>query len=138
MLEINIRDRNKIITLVAPGKTPLQGRRGSSPYYYNSLDYLLAAAGTCIGGEISDYCRFNDLNPQIFENIYILFNNDKIIITITRPKDFDESHIDRIVRTISNCTVSKYLKIEIEVQWGFNETPTKELVKNEQKGCCGQ
>lgn len=123
--------------MTVPGKTPLQGRRGASLYYHNSLDFLLAALGTCTGGIISDYCRFNNLNPQIFENVNVATDGDKYIITIKRPKDFEQEHMNRLGKEITICTVSKYLSMPIEARWEVNETPIQELIK-EPKGCCGQ
>ena len=137
MLDIKIRDKNQIITLAVPGKTPLQGRRGSSLYYHNPLDFLLAALGTCLGGEISDYCRFNELNPQVFEKVNLALDGSSFIITIRRPTDFEQNHMDRLSRRLTSCTVSKYLSQGILVRWDLNEKPTQELIK-EPKGCCGQ
>lgn len=137
MLDLQLRDKNRVITMAVPGKTPLKGRRGSSPYYHNSLDFLLAALGTCMGGTISDYCRFNDLNSQIFENINLATDGDKFIVTIKRPEDFAKEHMERLGREITKCPVSHYLTHDVEVRWEFNEKPVEELIV-EPKGCCGE
>lgn len=137
MLDLQLRDKNNIITMTSPGKTPLQGRRGSGLYYHNSLDFILAAVGTCAGGSLIDYCRLNDLNPAIFSNIRLFFSDDKFIIAIKRPSDFEEVHMERIKSRLSNCTMKNYLAHPIEIQWALNEVPIEELIK-EPKGCCGQ
>lgn len=137
MLYVHLRNKSQVITMTAPGKAPLSGRRGHSPYYHNSLDYLLAALGTCMGGTISYYCRYNDLNPQVFESIRLSTDSDKFIIIIKRPKDLSKEHTERLTRELKSCTVSKYLSKEIDVQWEINDTPTQKLIK-EPKGCCGQ
>lgn len=137
MLDLQLRDKNNIITMTSPGKTPLQGRRGGGLYYHNSLDFLLAAVGTCAGGSLIDYCRFNELNPSIFENINLSFDNDKFIITIKRPEDLEEENMRRIENTLLNCTMKDYISRPMEVRWALNEVPIEELIK-EPKGCCGQ
>lgn len=138
MLQLELRDKNYIVTCTAPGKTPLKGRRGSSLYQNSPLDFLLAALGTCSGGEIVDYCRLNDLNAEIFESINLSLLDDVFVIYIKYPKDLDKSHLSRIEDKLKNCTVSEYLSKKIDVKWEEGTIPIDKIFKREKKGCCGQ
>jgi len=138
MIEIHIRDKNRIVNVTSPGKTPLRGRMGSGMFFYNPLDYLLTAIGICAGGQLIDYCRLNELNPIIFETITLLKEDNNYLIIIKRPEDFEDEHLWRIAKTLSNCAIASELKKDIEIKWEINEIPTKELLKLETKrGCCG-
>ena len=137
MISLHLRDKNQIINITIPGKGPLQGRGRSSRFYHTSLDFLCAALGLCSGGTIINYCRFNDLNPQIFESVNIAFSDNKFIIIIKRPQDFTQENMDRLTRELEHCPASTYLVFPVEVKWDLNETPITELIK-EPKGCCGQ
>jgi hypothetical protein len=137
MISLHLRDKNQIINMTIPGKAPLQGRSAHSPYYHNSLDFLCAALGICAGGNIVHYCRFNDINAQMFESIEVAYTDSQFIITIKRPEDFIQDHMDKIEKLLKNCAVAKELTASIEVRWAFNEQAITELIK-EPKGCCGQ
>lgn len=138
MLQLELRDKNYIVTCTSPGKTPLKGRRGSSLYQHSPLDFLLAALGTCSGGEIVDYCRLNDLNVEIFELISVSLIDDVFTIYIKYPKDLDSSHLSRIETKLKNCTISQYFSKSIEVNWEAGNIPIKKIINREKMGCCGQ
>lgn len=138
MIEVVIRDKNRIINVISPGKSLLRGRVSHSPFFHNPLEFLLTSLGVCIGGKLHDYCRFNSIDAAIFESIYIINEENNFLIIIKRPKDFSEDHQSRIERQLTNCTISKELVRPIKVKWELNELSTEDLVKKESKrGCCG-
>lgn len=140
MLQLELRDKNYIVTCTSPGKvkTPLKGRRGSSLYHHSPLDFLLASLGTCSGGEIVDYCKLNDLDVETFESITIALIDDIFTIHIKYPKFLEEKHRQRMTNRLENCTVSEYLSKDIEIKWEESNIPIEEIEKRERKGCCGQ
>jgi hypothetical protein len=131
--------------MISPGKTFLRGRTGTSTFFYNPIEYLQASLGLCIGGKLIDYCRFNDLNPAIFQSVIINTKAKKFdldldthIVTIQRPETLDKEHLNRIENEITNCTIAKQLINPIVVEWTTNDIPIEELIKEEKKGgCCG-
>jgi uncharacterized OsmC-like protein len=137
MIEISIKDKNRLIILNVVGKTPIRGRISSNNYFHTPLELLLSALGLCIGGKINDYCRLNELNPAIFEQIAVGLEENKFIVFIKRPEDFNPEHIERISTEISYCTIAQELKKEVTVRWELNNTPTKELLKPVEQPCCG-
>lgn len=137
MIKVDLRDKNQIVTLTTPGKIPIQGRTGGSPFFHNSIDLLLSALGLCIGGKIVEYCRFNDLNVQIFEAIACAHEKNWWEIWISKPKDLDEKHVSRLENQLKNCTVGKELINPVKVIWSDNESPIEELLKETKTKCCG-
>lgn len=137
MIKIGLRDKNRIIILEAVGKAPIRGRTSSSPYFHSPLELLLSSLGLCVGGNILDYCRFNDLNARIFEEIIVFLDGSHFIINIKRPKDFSKENEERLQRTIEACQIAKELSRDVKVVWGENSTPTEELVKELPISCCG-
>jgi uncharacterized OsmC-like protein len=137
MVDISLRDKNRIIVLNVVGKAPIRGRISSNNYFHTPLELLLSALGLCVGGKINDYCRLNDLNPAIFEKISVHLEDGKFFVTIKRPEDLEQEHITRIGSEVSFCTVAQELKKEVTVRWELNNTPTKELLKTVEQPCCG-
>ena len=137
MIKINLRNQNRIILLEAVGKTPIRGRASASPYFYSPLELLLSALGLCVGGTIIEYCRLNDINVNIFEEVMVLLDPLNFIINIKRPKDFDKETQERLQRTIEACQIAKELSRKIKIVWGENSIPTEELLKELPKTCCG-
>ena len=143
MVNINIRDNNNLINLTIPGKTPIRGRTAPNSYFHTPLELLLSALGLCIGGIINNYCRMNDINPKIFENINVTLgssdvNKGSFCVEIKHPRDFDHEHIVRLSDEISNCVIAKELKKELVTHWTYNETTTEELIKKTvDEPCCG-
>lgn len=137
MIEVHIRDKNKLIGMIHPGKMLLRGRTGHSAFFYNPVEYLQAALGLCIGGKIVDYCRFNDLDPKIFQSVVVNTKDSAHVITIQHPESLEEEHFDRIKRELVNCTIAKQLTTPVELEWTLNDIPLEELVKEEKGGCCG-
>ena len=137
MIKINLRDKNRIIILDAPGKPPIRGRTSSSPYFHTPLELLLASLGLCVGGNIVDYCRLNDLNVNIFEEIQVYLDYVNFIINIKKPKDFDPKHQQRMETLLNSCLIAKELAKGIKIVWGDNATPTEELIKAIPTKCCG-
>jgi uncharacterized OsmC-like protein len=137
MVEIQLRDKNRLVVLNVVGKTPIRGRISPNIYFHTPLELLLTSLGLCVGGKINDYCRMNELNPAVFEKIIATLRDDKFLILIQRPKDFDPVHISRISDEITNCTIAKELKKEVTIEWSLNTTPTIELLKLVEQPCCG-
>lgn len=137
MIKVGLRDKNRIVVLDVPGKTPIRGRTSDSLYFYSPLELLLASLGLCVGGNILDFCRFNDLNVAIFEEINVYLDYQDIVINIKKPKDFDETYQKRLESIINACNIAKELSRNIKIVWGDNNTPTIELIKEKPKSCCG-
>ena len=136
-MKVLLRDYNELITITEVGKAPIRGRISSNQYFHTPLELLLSALGLCIGGIINHYCRMNEINPAIFEEIIVDKNNEYKVF-IKRPNDFDISHIVRMSTEIENCNIAKELNSKIEIEWLINSTPTPELLKEPAKPCCGQ
>jgi uncharacterized OsmC-like protein len=135
MVKVSLRDKNQLITLECLGKVPIRGR-ASSTYFHSPLDLLLSSIGLCIGGTIVNYCRLNNLNVAQFEEVQVLYQEEKFIILIKRPQDFLQEHQDQLTRDISACNISRELKKELQVRWEYNTIPLQELLKEPSKGCC--
>lgn len=137
MVEIQLRDKNRLVLLNVVGKTPIRGRISPNIYFHTPLELLLSALGLCIGGKINDYCRMNNLNPAVFESIVVGFNSGQFVVVIKRPDDFEGIHIRRMTKEITDCTIAQELKREVIVNWEFNITPVVELLKEVEQPCCG-
>lgn len=139
MITVLARDKNRIVTLSAPGKAPIRVRPSSSPYFWTPMELLCGSVGSCVGGIIVDYCRYNDLDPRIFEFIGADLKDSKIVITLQHPKDLSSEHLSRLSSKISNCEVSKLLVFPIEITLLENSISTKELTDDskQSRSCCG-
>jgi len=137
MVEVSLRDNNQIINLLVVGKAPIRGRISSSPFFHSPLELLLSALGLCIGGKINDYCRMNDLNPSIFEQILIDYDSLNYIVNIKRPENLSQEHISRLRNEIINCNVARELHKEVKVKFELNTVPVEELIKKPTQRCCG-
>jgi hypothetical protein len=139
MIDIEARDKNRIVTVSLPGKTPIKIRPSSSLYFWNPVELLCGAVGGCIGGIVVDYCRYNDLDPKIFEFLGIDLKDKKIIVVLKHPKELEKEHLTRLSAQITTCEVSKMLLFPIEIQLLENTISTKELINagESRKGCCG-
>ena len=87
MILIEIRDKNRLVTLSVPGKTPIRSRDGA--YFYNSMELVCVAVGSCFGKELANYCYLEKINPNIFESISFPMENGQVKIHFSHPKDFD-------------------------------------------------
>lgn len=136
MIDIEIRDKNRLVTLSVPGKTPIRSRGG--PFFHNSMELLCVAVGSCFGKELSNYCYLEGINPRIFESIKITMENHQIKIHLSHPKDFDQEQLDEIVRMARTCPVAKQLSRGVEIELHENSIPTEDLVdESKNAGCCG-
>ena len=136
MITVNLRDNNSIINLNCDGKIAIRGKTLFNQYFHTPIDLLLSSIGLCIGGELINYCRVNDLNVQLFESISIDYLNESFILNISCPEDFDKNHINYLTRILSNCTISKELKKEINITWNKNILKSEELIRTK-RSCCG-
>jgi len=139
MIEIEARNKNRIVTAVSPGKAPIRIRPSASMYFWNPMELLCAAVGGCLGGILVDYCRYNELNPAIFELLSTDLKDGKIIATLQHPKEIDQEHLSRITQKMRNCEISRMLNKEIEINLIENSTPVEVLTNESRraKGCCG-
>lgn len=136
-ININIRKDSRIITLDAPGKTPIMSR-GASQYFYNSMELLCVAYGACFGKELWNYCYLNNINVDIFESIEVTMEDNDIIITVQHPEDLDDETIDNIKYYATHCSISKLLKIEPKIELKINDTPKEKIVDElHKRRCCG-
>lgn len=138
MIEVILRDKNNLISISVPGKAIIRGRTSQSQFFHTPLELLLSSLGLCVGGLINHYCRMNNLNPAIFEQITIESEESLFKITISHPKDLDPEHISRLGSEISLCNISKELKRDIAIIWSKNTISTAELLSRvKEKSCCG-
>ena len=137
MVEVNIRNKNSIVNLIVVGKVAIRGKTAANLYFHTPLELLLSSLGLCIGGKINDYCRLNDLNPAIFEQISLNYDGSNFIVYIKHPEDLDKEHIERIHNEITYCTIAQELKKEVKVKFSLNTIPKEELLKVVEQPCCG-
>jgi len=139
MIKIQARDKNRIVTAIVPGKMPIKIRPGASLYFWSPMEMLCGAVGGCVGGIVVDYCRYNNLDPSIFEFLGTDLDEGQITITLQHPKDLEKEHLDRLVNQIESCEISKMLNNSLKIKLIHNTTSTKELTDESKriKGCCG-
>lgn len=136
MIDIEIRDKNRLVTLSVPGKTPIRSRGG--PFFYNPMELLCVAVGSCFGKHLAEHCYLENINPRIFESIKITMEYGQIKIHLSHPKDFDQEQLDEIVRMARTCPVAKQLSRGVEIELHENSVPTEDLVdESKNTGCCG-
>lgn len=137
MVEVNIRDKNRIITLLTPGKAPIKSRSGGM-FFYNSMELLCISIGACFGGELQKYCQYEDINPSSFESISIKMDNFKPRIILQYPKEMSKEVLDDIRRMARTCQISKLLKEPVEIELAENSIPTERLIdETKPRPCCG-
>lgn len=136
MIDIQIRDRNNIVTLSVPGKTPIRSSGGT--FFYSSMELLCISLGSCFGKELVRYCSFEKINPRVFESIKVSMKNYTPYIIVSHPKDFDPKHIEAIESIASTCKVAKMLVPAVGIRFVENTISTEDLVdETKNTGCCG-
>jgi len=137
MIDIKLRDKNRIVTLSVPLKTPIQSRNGS-PYFYNSMELLCVAVGSCFGKELVQYCAEEKINPRTFESIKVTMENFTPRIILSHPSDMPKGILDNIGVLARNCSVAKLLRNGVEIEFIINQTSTADLVdESKNTSCCG-
>ncbi len=137
MIDVEIIDKNRIVTLSSPAKTPIRSRNGS-PYFYNSMELLCVAVGSCFGKELVQLCTERAINPRVFESIKVTLEDFKPKIILSHPKDMDEAVLKDISLIARTCPVAKLLSRGVEIEFILNDTPTKDLVdESKNTSCCG-
>jgi len=137
MIDVEIQDRNRIVTLSVPAKTPIRSRNGS-PYFYNSMELVCIAVGSCFGKELVQLCMENNVNPRVFESIKITMENFIPKIVLSHPKDMDKAMLKDINLIARTCPVAKLLCSGVEIEFIVNDTPTEDLVdESKDTSCCG-
>jgi len=138
MISLDLRDSNHLMVLSSPNKTPIISSMGLSMSYYNSMELLCITYASCFGKHLHQYCRYNNLNPETFENINVDMDNFKLILNIKHPKLTEEQKKD-IISLSTNCDIYKnFLKCEIIVNMIENEKQIKEILENKtRRTCCG-
>ena len=137
MIIIDIRDRNLLVTLSVPAKAPIKTRPGS-PYFYNSMELLCIALGSCFGGELVKLCSAHKVNPSVFESIQITMENFIPKITVQHPKDLAPELISDIVDASKHCQISKMLVQPPEISFIENTLSVEVLVDETKRNkCCG-
>ena len=137
MIDIEIRDKNQIVILSTPMKTPIRSRTGSA-YFYNPMELLCVAVGSCFGKELVQHCKDEKINPKIFESIKITIENFTPKIIISHPKDMKEEQLKTISILARTCPIAKMLTKEVEIVFIKNNTPVEDLVdESKHTPCCG-
>jgi uncharacterized OsmC-like protein len=137
MINIELRDNNRIVTLSSPMKTPIQSRNGSS-YFYNSMELVCIAVGSCFGKELVQYCAEEKINPRVFESIKVTMENFTPRIILSHPSDMQQGILDNISLIARNCPVAKLLRNGVEIEFIENQTSTADLVdESKNTSCCG-
>ncbi|MCK9429013.1 MAG: hypothetical protein M0R17_03245 [Candidatus Omnitrophica bacterium] len=135
MITVNLRDKNNIINITSVGKVPIRGKTSSNLYFHTPLELLLSSLGLCVGGHIISFCRINNINVNIFEEIVLLKDQD-YILNISCPIDFSEENKNLLRLELEYCQIAKELKNKLIVNFKTNKTKTEELLK-QPKSCCG-
>ena len=137
MIDIEIRDRNKIVTLSVPTKAPIRSSSGSQ-YFYNSMELLCIAVGSCFGKEMVHYCAEKEINPRVFESVKVTMENFIPIIILSHPKDMDPELLKDISLIARTCPIAKLLQRGVEIKLVENNIPTEDLIdETKNSGCCG-
>jgi hypothetical protein len=136
MIKVDIRNGNRIVILDTPGKTPIRSRR-SSLYFHNPMELLACSLGSCIGSQILDLCRFEDVDPRIFESIHITIENKQPKILIQVPDNIDPEFQKILEARVTGCEIANVLKIGPVVEFTPNDRSTEELIKPIASSCCG-
>jgi len=134
MINLNLRNTNNIVTITIPGKTPLK-TRSNGMFFWNSIELLEGSIGSCIGKIIIDYCRYNDIDCAIFNDVSVT-KDDNFKVNIPYPKDLDKIHLERLKNQIITCPVTSLIKIPIDIIFIENDKLIKDI-KIESKSCCG-
>lgn len=125
------------MTLSVPAKTPIKTRSGS-PYFYNSMELLCMALGSCFGGELVKLCSAHKVNPSVFESIQITMENFIPEIIVQRPKDLAPELISEIVDISKYCPISKMLAQPPTIKFIENLLPIEILIDETKRSkCCG-
>ena len=137
MINIDVRDRNLLVTLSAPAKSPIKARSGSG-YFYNSMELVCVALGACFGGQLVKLCTHYKVNPASFESLQITMENFVPTIIIQHPKDISEEFRKEIEYEATHCPVSKMLMRTPEVKFIENTVPVEILIDETKRStCCG-
>ena len=138
MIELNLRDRNNIVGLVAPGKSPIRSSSGGSPFFYSSMELLCIALGSCFGGEMVRFCARNAINPAVFESISLTMEEFIPTIIVQHPTTLTKEQLDEIVYLGTHCKVSSLLRDPPKIKLIENTLPIEILVDETKKpSCCG-
>lgn len=141
MINIEVRDKNKIITLTKAGSAPIKSRTGATMFFWHPVELLCAALGACAGGALSDYCRFHDIDPAVFESFAVTKADNEYIMTLQHPSDIPEDDLKHIEMRLTGCEVARTLAKDNKVTLEFikNSIPTEKLKKMDisKGGCCG-
>ena len=138
MVEIKLRNNNNIITLLVPGKIPLQSSQGLNHFSANEL--LCSSIGSCVGRTLVIHCAQNSINIKILETILVSMNNNCITILIKYANDIDKDIITSIEKKVKSCELVTSLSksFDIEVEMIRSEFDKKKLQKQNTKKCCGE
>lgn len=137
MITIEVRDRNHIVTLSSPGKSPIRSSQGSQ-YFYNPMELVCVSVGSCFGKELVQYCIESNINSRVFESIVVTMENFTPKIILSHPADMNKTSLKDISLIARSCPVAKMLSRGVEIELVVNDTPTKDLVdESKNTSCCG-
>jgi uncharacterized OsmC-like protein len=137
MISIDIRDRNLLVTLTVPAKTPIRARSGSA-YFYNSMELICVALGACFGGELVKLCSQHTVNPLVFESLSVNMENGIPILIVQHPKNLSQDLLNDIKYAATHCSVANMLKNQPELRLIENTIPVEILTDETKRStCCG-
>lgn len=137
MIQVDLRDNNRIIMLNSDGKVPIRARQGS-PMFHNAMDLLACSVGTCIGNHILRCCHYESVTPSIFKSIYVTIDNFKVEVILEHASDTDEKFLNNVITRIKRCEVASMLKDGVNVKSIVSKEKLEELEKRPRQKCCGQ
>jgi len=134
MVNVKLLHNNFIVNLEAPGK-PVIKSSASGMMFFNSMELLCVALGSCIGKHLVRHCAQNKINIELFESIAIDMNNNDFIVNAQYPKIVTEEQLKDIEYVITHCDISKLLTSEIKVNFSLNKIDPD--ITRTRKPCCG-
>lgn len=137
MINIDIRDRNTLITLSSPGKSPIIASSGSSPSFYNAMELLCISYAACYAKHLVRYCMEHDIQVKSFQQLSVSMEDGNIILYIKHSKKLDTEKIKDIHDLATTCDIYKsFLKCKVQVHMDINE---ENFIERESKtnSCCG-
>lgn len=136
MIYIQLRNKNRIVAAVVPGKAPIRACN-SSAFFHNSMELVCITVGVCFGGELVRYCSANNVDLRVFESIVVTMDSFIPKIILSHPKNFPANQLDDIKYLAIGCQVAKMLRDGVRIEFLENLSAIETLIDDTKRGCCG-